>query len=70
MSSFNPFSKKDPEASKSEVVSTKKEDDKKPDAKKDDEEQPANAAEPDKEEDKNQVCQMKRGDYMIHVMIE
>lgn len=58
MSSFNPFAKKDKDdASKSEVVSAKKEDEKKPDAKKNDEEQPNEVvAEPAQEDHKNNIC--------------
>lgn len=67
MSSFNPFSK---EGSKSEVGSSKtpkavktieEEQDQNPDNK-------PKAAEA--EDGKTEICQMKRGDYMIHVFVE
>lgn len=70
MSSFNPFAKKE-EGNKSQVVAApKKEEDKKPDAKKDDDDAKEAVAEPEKETHSTNICQMKRGDYMIHVMIE
>lgn len=70
MSSFNPFGKKDGEAKK---VETKADDaEKKADGDKKTVTAPQgeSAKKDDKEEEDDGVCEMKRGDYMIHVMIE
>lgn len=65
MSSFNPFGKKE-EAVKKEEGEEKVE--AKGDAPKD--QNPDNGQPKDDSDDKKTVCEMKRGDYMIHVMIE
>ena len=63
LSSLNPFDKKD---------DGKKEDEKKPDDKKGDDKKGDDGDEPadDAADEPTGVCIMKRGDYMIHVMIE
>lgn len=69
MSSFNPFAKKD--AAKDDPE--KKDDAKGSDSKKADDQNPDNkpaAADEGDKDDKNNICQMKRGDYMIHILVE
>lgn len=73
MSSLNPFAKKkDAGEAKSDepakVVETKKEDKKNTDAPI--EGDPTVSVAKNTEESKNEICQMKRGDYMIHVYVE
>lgn len=73
MSSFNPFGKKDADKDgpKAEVKKDVKEESKKEASKEEvNDQNPDNKLATKEEAKGNGVCQMKRGDYMIHVMIE